>query len=404
MSVIYKPINASHDPLLPAIASCRQKAPARSHLQAVLGEGPTSCVLLEHHGTRILLDCAAAPFLSSIRCTGSAGDAGSAVQSPACELRLRLPRLDPLVDGRLALQAILVTSPAGLLGLPRLAAALAAAGRRLPLHVYCTRACHAAFANTARELLDAAQQLASVDETAAAHSLAAPQQQRTSPSPQMRLLSLQLAATTAQAWASSAGLQQPLHQQYGFWGRTGTAVPAAAPPSVPPPRPPPGCPLPVPPRPPPQQQGSSGGGISSSSSKTATCPNGNSRGATDDRGGSGDGSGDDAPFFSLLELECILAQLQPVSFGQRVQLPGSLGLVAEARPCGSGLGSAMWTLSLGNQRCGGSLQLVMLICLQQWAAQHSACMLWLPHGRAAARPAPAEMTGQRERETHHASL
>jgi Cft2 family RNA processing exonuclease len=56
------------------------------------------------------------------------------------------------------------------------------------------------------------------------------------------------------------------------------------------------------------------------------------------------------PLFSQQQLQAVLNALQVVRFGQRLQLPGPWGLLAEARPAGSSIGAAVWTLTAGSQR------------------------------------------------------
>ncbi|WIA32375.1 hypothetical protein OEZ86_003207 [Tetradesmus obliquus] len=56
------------------------------------------------------------------------------------------------------------------------------------------------------------------------------------------------------------------------------------------------------------------------------------------------------PLFSHQQLQATLDALTVVRYGQRLQLPGPWGLVAEARPAGSSIGAAMWTLMAGSQR------------------------------------------------------
>jgi hypothetical protein len=57
------------------------------------------------------------------------------------------------------------------------------------------------------------------------------------------------------------------------------------------------------------------------------------------------------PLFSPEQLQSVLDAVQVVRFGQRVLLPGCFGVTAEARPSGSGIGSCLWLMACGDQRC-----------------------------------------------------
>jgi hypothetical protein len=59
---------------------------------------------------------------------------------------------------------------------------------------------------------------------------------------------------------------------------------------------------------------------------------------------------DCVPMFTEEELQSVLQSLQVVRWGQRVQLPGCWGMIAQAWPAGNSFDCCMWTLTTGSQR------------------------------------------------------
>jgi hypothetical protein len=79
-----------------------------------------------------------------------------------------------------------------------------------------------------------------------------------------------------------------------------------------------------------------------------------------------------APLPSVEQLQSVLDAVQAVRFGQQLQLPGCLGLTAEARPAGSSIGSCVWHLRHGSHRCAlspGTSHVCACVC-----AAHGTCV------------------------------
>lgn len=122
-------------------------------MQASLGAGATSSMILQHAGTNILLDCSAHPVLASSTPPGKAPAQQQQLDSP----QLQLAVLDVAATlNDIQLHAILTTSAWGLLGLAHLQQQLQEQGSDLPIHTYCTEPCLHFFHQLAQELLEAA--------------------------------------------------------------------------------------------------------------------------------------------------------------------------------------------------------------------------------------------------------
>jgi len=381
------------------------------HPQASLGHGPTGSILLDDDNSLIMLDCAAVPSLLSKECAGV--DQQEQQQRQEAAVGLIVPDYASLAKlGNL--QAILVTSAWGLLGLAHLQQQLQALGRDLPIHTYCTEPCLHFFQQLSQELLVGDQDLRAQQQQACGASdqqqgLAAPihqqlellhqqvhqvlaQQQRQPIHPQQQQHpSMQIQQQQQQQ--HMLGAYQP-HQQphHGLLVPSVQQLPSGSSPAghiQPHPhqqvwQPPqlttsPCGPTGAPPRPPPaspaaaalhsahhrQPQGdhlidpTTAAFTPSAAAAAAAAQPGCEMAPRDTPAEAASVSTACravgqccVPLFSPAQLQSVLEAVQIVRCGQRVVLPGCFATTAEARPSGSGIGSCIWLLTRGDQRWG----------------------------------------------------
>jgi hypothetical protein len=272
----------------------------------------------------------------------SASSNSSSTSNPLA-IFLRVPDLQLFIESQ-ELHVILISNPHGLLAVPYLQQLLQQKGSRLPLHLYCTEPCYHGFQHLALELLQV--QAALQQQQQQGHGQQEQQQQQQQLLPQQMQLYQQQMQLHYQQLLAQQHTQQPLaapgitmfqqqqQQQQRWSGANATSGVAWFPPQqqqqqqqqpavVPGPIPPPAPPS----LPPPQAQ----------SLHHVPAP-------------AAAAGPDVVPFFTQQQLQAVLDALQVVRCGQRLQLPGPWGLLAEARPAGGSIGAALWTLTAGSQR------------------------------------------------------
>jgi hypothetical protein len=302
-------------------------------LQVSAGSGAIGGLLLENEGCYILLDCRAVPVLSSSMAAPKQQlqqrqqQEQQQQQQPRPLVQLAVADYDEKLRG-IQLYAVLTTSAWGLLGLAYLQQQLQAQGQELPIHTYCTEPCLHFYQQLSQELLGtaaAAQAEANAEATAHPTLQAQQQQQDVVPVPvlqQMAVLQQQVQQALHQNQQEQQQQQHPQQQQQHPQQTHQHHH-----------------------HPQPLQPLSNQPGDAAQPPATATAE------PTSDSSSSSSSGITHVPHFNAEQLQSVLDAVQIVRFGQRIQLPGWCDLVAEARPSGSGIGSCLWRLSCGDQRC-----------------------------------------------------
>ena len=367
--------------------------------------------MVQHEGSTIQFDVPAVPIVATSRTQGDQQhqqhqqhqqqqqqQGQPSQQHQQHDVCLLVPQR-PQTPQCAQLDAILITSAWGLLGLAHLQQAL---GGELPIHTYCTEPCLHFFQQLSQELIDCSHALGQYQHSqaepqtsaqhTAAHSPVLDQQALMQQQLQQMLLDKQLdqqqqhppsmmQPTLSQQQVLVPSVlqpgghhQRPLYHQPHNQAAPHTAThplqqvppfftgfpappppPAAAGPAVlwhpvPPPRPPSS---PPPAAAPSTAAAAAAAGAVGAGGKQPSGPNGKPGQLHGHQNHHEHEVGGHSvvQLFSPQQLQSVLDAVQIVRFGERVQLPGCFGLTAEARPCGSGIGSCMWLLSCGDQRC-----------------------------------------------------